>query len=113
MEKFMYLFRRGDDLDLSPEACQANDQKWGKWIHTLVQKDVFVNGEPLHHQAEQVDRLEETLSHCPLSETKETIVGYVVVNARDIEEAIEISRDCPVFETGGNIEVRQLRRLEI
>ena len=44
----------------------------------------------------------------PFVEIKEAIGGYIVVRAETLEEAAEISRDCPILSVGGNVEVRAI-----
>jgi hypothetical protein len=44
----------------------------------------------------------------PYSETKEVLGGYYIVSADSYERAIDLARDCPHFDYGGAIEVREL-----
>ncbi len=40
--------------------------------------------------------------------------GYLIVNAKDINEAVEIAKGCPIFEENGKLEVRpvQIQKLK-
>jgi hypothetical protein len=45
----------------------------------------------------------------PFAEAKEVIGGYMVVAASDIDEAIEVARQCPgVVRPGTSVEVREI-----
>ncbi|HEY1689524.1 MAG TPA: YciI family protein [Solirubrobacteraceae bacterium] len=44
----------------------------------------------------------------PFAETKETLGGYYLVEADDIERAIEVASRIPAARMGGSIEVRPL-----
>jgi hypothetical protein len=44
----------------------------------------------------------------PFADTKEVFGGYYVVEADDIDTAIEIAARCPAARTGGSVEVRPL-----
>lgn len=33
------------------------------------------------------------------------VTGYTLVNAADIDEAVSLVKGCPIFESGGSIEV--------
>ncbi len=44
----------------------------------------------------------------PYTEIKEFIVGYVIVKADHIDEAVEMAQANPIFKLGGNIEVREV-----
>ncbi|HUY20551.1 MAG TPA: YciI family protein [Candidatus Binataceae bacterium] len=46
----------------------------------------------------------------PFAETKEQIVGYYIVEARDLDEAAAIASRIPTARTGG-IEVRPVRKM--
>jgi hypothetical protein len=39
---------------------------------------------------------------------KESIGGYIIVRAKSIDEAAELSKDCPILEMNGNVEVRPI-----
>jgi hypothetical protein len=48
----------------------------------------------------------------PFIEAKEMVGGYLIVNAKDINEAVEISKGCPIFLENGKVEVRPVQKLE-
>ena len=47
------------------------------------------------------------------NEAKEMVGGYLIVNAKDIHEAVEISKGCPIFEEEGKLEVRPVQKMEM
>jgi hypothetical protein len=44
----------------------------------------------------------------PFTEGKEIVGGYLIVKAKDINEAASISKGCPIFEVGGTVEIREI-----
>jgi hypothetical protein len=42
----------------------------------------------------------------PFAEGKEVVGGYFLVRAETLEQAAEMAKDCPIFESGGSVEVR-------
>lgn len=44
----------------------------------------------------------------PAPATTDHLVGYVKVEARDLDHAVELVRGNPVYEAGGTVEVRSL-----
>jgi hypothetical protein len=36
-----------------------------------------------------------------------------VIEARDIDHAVELSKGCPILEAGGSVEVRQIQKLNM
>lgn len=115
MEKFMYLFRGGDSAmeGQSPEAMQAHMQKWMGWMKELGEKGILVGGEPLQNSGKQVNGTKRVITDGPFIEVKEAVGGYLIVNARDIDQAVEISKDCPILEVDGKIEVRPIQKMEM
>jgi hypothetical protein len=49
----------------------------------------------------------------PFVEAKEMVGGYLIVNAKDINEAVEISKGCPIFSENGKLEVRPIQKMEM
>ena len=45
----------------------------------------------------------------PYSETKEIVGGYVVIKAANLNEAIELARDCPGLDYRMAVEVRPIK----
>ena len=113
MEKFMYLFRGVDDPNQSPEVIQAHLHKWFLWIEALGKKGAYVSGEPLDRRGKQVNGAKRVVTDGPFIEAKEMVAGYLIVNAADMNEAVEISKDCPIFDIDGKLEIRQMQKTEI
>jgi hypothetical protein len=44
----------------------------------------------------------------PFLETKEVIVGFYVIEAYDLDEALAIARKNPIVKRGGGVEVRPI-----
>lgn len=47
----------------------------------------------------------------PFAETKEQLIGYAILECRDLDEALAIAARVPVLP-GGAVEVRPVRRVE-
>jgi len=109
MDKFLYLFRGGETREqLSPEEMQAHMQKWGQWMQELAEKGNFDSGLPLEKGGKVVENSGEVITDGPFTEGKEVVGGYLIVNAESVEEATELSKDCPIFEHRGSVEVRKI-----
>ena len=116
MEKFMYLFRGGENHahnSQNSETAQKNMQAWMKWMEGLGQKGILVGGEPLQPTGKQVNGTKKLVTDGPFVETKELVGGYLIVNAKDINEAVEISKGCPIFAEDGNVEIRPIQKMEM
>lgn len=115
MEKFVFVFRGGDThpqtANDSKEA-KAYIQSWMTWMQGLGQKGILVGGENFQRTGKQVNGKSKVVTDGPFIQAKEMVNGYLIVNARDINEAVEISKGCPIFEENGRVEVRPLQKLE-
>jgi hypothetical protein len=113
MEKFIYLFRNSTtgNQSNSPEAMQAHMQKWMQWMEKLSKEGIMTGGEPLMTTGKLVNGKKKVVTDGPFAEAKEIIGGYLIVNAKDINHAVEISKTCPIFEMDGKVEVRPLQKM--
>ena len=113
MEKFMLLFRGGHARTGAGSVPDAHMQKWVNWMKSLGEKGILAGGEPLHPTGKQVNGTKKIVSDGPFIEAKEMVGGYLIVNAKDINEAVEISKGCPIFEEDGKLEVRPVQTMEM
>ena len=111
MEKFIYLFRGGARLTSSEEEYKNRMQLWFKWIQSLQQDGVYDSGNPLQKTSRQVSGTNKVVTDGPFTEAKEMVGGYVIINARDIDHAVEIGLGCPIYEEHGSLEVRPIQKM--
>ncbi len=115
MEKFMFLFRGGDTHpDNANDSKEAMEylQSWMTWMQGLGQKGILDGGESLQRTGKQVNGKNKVVTDGPFIEAKEMVNGTLIVNAKDINEAVEISKGCPIFEENGKVEVRPVQKRE-
>jgi hypothetical protein len=112
MEKFMYLFIEDatQSDQASPEEMQAGMQKWFDWIDKLKVTDQYISGEPLLPSGKLIKGANKVVTDGPFAESKELVSGFFIVNARDLEHAVEMAKDCPIFEVGGDVAVRPVQK---
>lgn len=81
----------------------------------LRARGVLIGGEPLHPvdtaATVRIRNGQMTVTDGPFAETKEQLAGFYLVDARDLNEAIQIAAKIPPARTG-SIEVRPVRELE-
>ncbi|WP_258098807.1 YciI family protein [Marinoscillum pacificum] len=109
MKQFLYLFRGGDEgyAQLSPEEMQNHMAKWNEWMIQISKTDEPVPGLPLNNEGKVVEKGGEIITDGPYPEGKEIVGGYVIVEANTLDEAVELSKGCPIFDFGGIVEVRE------
>jgi hypothetical protein len=115
MEHFMLIFRGSDVYQpgQSPESLQALKQKMLHWVGGLSEKGVHVYSEPLQPTGKHVSGAKKIVTAAPFGGVKEIIGGCTVVKAKDIDEAVEIAKGCPLLESNANVEVRPVQKIEM
>ena len=108
MSNFMYLFR-GGQTPTSPEAMQAQMQRWMSWIERLRQDGKYIAGDPLQSGGKVLRSPNKVITDGPFAEGKEVVGGYFLIRAESLEQAAELAKDCPIFQTGGSVEVRAIQ----
>jgi hypothetical protein len=114
MEKFMFIFEGVQPGNLSPEHMQEHMGKWMAWIGKLKAADKYLAGEPLLPGGKLVSGPNgKTVTDGPYTEGKEVVGGFFIINAKDIDEAVELAKDCPDLGHGSNVQVRQVMKVEV
>ena len=113
MSEFVYLYRGGEG-GRSPEAAQQMMQKWMTWLKDLAAKGhIKDQGQPLERAGKLVKGKQKTVTDGPFAETKDLVGGYTLVEARDLDQAVELSKGCPIFEVDGAVEVRPVMKMNM
>ena len=110
MKDYLFLFRGGLDFTkASPEQLQEVLTNWKNWTEELSKKEIYNGGERLtRNDAAVVRGNNKQIIDGPYNESKEIIGGYISIKAKNLQEAIEISKGCPIFNFDGNIEIREV-----
>lgn len=110
MKDFMLLFRGGMDFKTAtPEQMQTAMQNWRAWTEQLVKAGRYVNdGNRLKPEGAVISGKKKGLIDGPYTEGKEMVGGFRIIRARDLADAIEAAKDCPIFENNGLVEVREV-----
>lgn len=111
MEKFILLFRGSDvyQPNQSLEALQTLTIKMIDWLGVLSKTGKHVASERLHRSGKQVSGTTKTVTDISFGEAKEVLGGCTIVLAKNLNEAVEIAKACPILETNANIEVRLIQ----
>jgi hypothetical protein len=105
-----------DWANQSEEQAQAQFQDYMAFTKDVVDRGIMRSGEALQPTATATTvrvRNGETLStDGPFAETKEQLGGFYVIEAKDLDEAIEIAVRIPDVR-GGSIEVRPIMEMDM
>ena len=116
MSEFVYLFRstleQQEQAMGTPERAQQAMQSWLAWIRELETKGRLKNpGQPLGREGKVVRGKNRSVTDGPYAEAKDLVLGFIIVEARDLAEAVELSAGCPIVEGGGCVEIRPVLKL--
>lgn len=108
----MLIFHGGEKPG-APESMQNNMARWMAWIDQLNAAGKYVSGEPLLPGGKLITGPGKMVTDGPYTEGKEVVGGYFIINANDYDEAVKISLDCPDYEHGGSVQVRQVMKMDM
>ncbi len=115
MSDYIYLYRlpaSSQNTPDSPNQAHERFQKWASWFKDLEARGIVKNmGHPLASQGKVVKDRRGTVTDVPFTESKDIILGFSIIEARDLAHAAELAAGCPVFEYGGAVEVRPIRQM--
>jgi hypothetical protein len=111
MSEYVFLYR-GAERPTSPQEMQQIMQKWMTWMQDLTRKGhIKDKGQPLEPTGKVVRGSQKTVTDGPFAETKDLVGGYTLIEAKDLDEAAELSKGCPIFERNGFVEVRPVMKM--
>jgi hypothetical protein len=110
MKYLCLVYLSAEKWSAAPDStCAAYGQK-------LKDSGKFITGAPLHpvHTATtvRVRNGQATITDGPFAETKEALAGFYMIDARDLNEAIQIASRIPPA-AHGSIEIRPVRELMV
>jgi len=111
MADFIYLFRGGNMATLSADERQKNMQKWMAWMKELGATGNFKSGEPLEDEGKTLRGKGKVVTDGPYAEAKDLVGGFLLISAKDLGEATELAKGCPIFERDGTVEVRPVMKM--
>ena len=113
MSDFVYLYR-GGERGGSPEQMQQVLQKWMAWFKDLADKGhIKDRGQPLERAGKLVTGKQKAVTDGPFAESKDVVGGYTLIRARDLEQAVELSKGCPILDREGMVEVRPVMQINM
>ena len=116
MKEFMLFIRNEGDgkAALSPEQLQQFLKACQVYIEDLMKKGNLKSAQPLVREGKMITGTSGAFKDGPYNESKEIIVGYYHILAKDLDEAIAIAQRNPEFAfiKGAKIEVRPVKMKE-
>jgi len=83
-------------------------KQWQNWLGSIAAQDKLVNSGNRLASEGKVVKPDNVVTNGPYVEMAEAIGGYSIIKANTLEEAVEISKGCPILSVNGNVEVRAI-----
>lgn len=95
MNKYMLIFRGQEGVDTSDNALKERIQLHVKWIEKMG--DQHIDSQRLEAAGAHILDHNRVDTDGPFIEDKEIILGYTIILAKDLDEAIFLAKTCPLL----------------
>jgi hypothetical protein len=108
--EYMLLFRGPHwDRGLSLQELQTAMDRVMAWFEGLNERGKVKASQPLSARGRNISGVNgELVLDGPFAESKEAVGGYLLLQAEDLNEAVEIARSMPTLKYGVTVEVRPI-----
>lgn len=111
MSDYVFLFRATEDEQRqamgTPEHAQQSMQAMLAWFRDLEAKGHLKNpGQPLETTGRVVRGKPAVVTDGPYVEAKDLVLGFAIIEAKDITQAVELASRCPMVQGGAIVEIR-------
>ena len=110
MKDYLLLFRGGLDFSkAAPDQLQQAIGNWKNWVEELSKKGIYRSGERItRNDAAVVNGTGRQVTEGPYTVSNEMVGGYIGIKAENLQQAIEITKGCPIFNFDGKVEIREV-----
>ncbi len=114
MKKYLLLLH--DDVEqmqnLSPQQMQELVAAHMAWANQLAQSGHLISGEGLEEKSVRISGKDCIIKDGMFLESKEMIGGFYYLQAKDLNEIIDLAKECPCHLWGGTTEIRPIMEYE-
>lgn len=111
MNEFVLLFRMditNKEAQPTPRQMEAYLTQWHEWTNSIAAQNKLASGN--HFSTEgKVIKKGNVVTEGPYTANKMSVAGYIIIKAKDFDEAVTIARECPILQgEGTSVEVRKV-----
>jgi hypothetical protein len=111
MIEYVLIFR----MDITTKEAQPSQEQmklymthWMEWINDISATGQLADGGNHLSRSGKVLKPKNVMFDEPYTVNKESVAGYIIVLAKDIDAAVLIARKCPILQgVGTSVEVRE------
>jgi hypothetical protein len=110
MERYLILVREPDGRSHTPaeEEAKIHRANWNKWLEKYRKTGNLQGGSALSLNGKMLKGADAAVIDDIHKVDTEIVGGYLLIQAENLDAAVAIAREIPVFEVEGYIEVREL-----
>lgn len=110
--EFLLLFRNTQlENRLPVDEMRVAMGRLNEWLGRWSERGQMKAGQPLGNDGRVISGARQrVVADGPFAESKESVGGYVVVQAADFDEAVAIAREWPLLDYDATVEVRPVRQ---
>ncbi|GAB5539255.1 MAG: hypothetical protein Salg2KO_13580 [Salibacteraceae bacterium] len=105
MKEFILLFRGGKTSTASQVDLVEHEDSWDQWMDHLENEGMLIDGLPMRDTGVLLSK--KSMQESDLS-ANDGLTGYLIIQCEDMDTAIELAQECPIFDFDGKVEVREL-----
>ena len=117
MKEFVLLFR----MDITTKDAQPTKEQmksymvdWMEWINEIAALGQLVDGGNHLSLEGKVIRHNNVISDGPFTVNNQSVAGYILILANDMDGAMIIAEKCPILQgEGTSVEIREAGSLHI
>src|SRR6185436_8660752 len=101
MKEFVLLFR----MDITSKEAQPSEEQmkiymgqWMKWVNEISKNGKLANGGNHFSKNGKVLKPNSIVTDGPYTVNKESVAGYLIIMAKDIDDAVLVAKKCPILQ---------------
>jgi len=106
MKDYLFIIR---SKPTTPEMIASVTPQWGAVIPKWVQQGHFVESSLLYNEGNFISGNERTRENGPVINGEYAVVAVLKMKADNLEQAIELAKECPTLNLGATVEVREVQ----
>lgn len=107
--QYILIIRSKAQIKASQSEIKSNISHWMAYMGDLGKNGKIAGGYRLPVEGVTLTGPDKTVTDKPYVADGDMVSSFLIINAADLAEAKQIAARCPVFELGGNVEIRAIQ----
>lgn len=107
--QYILIIRSKAKIKASQDEIKTNISHWMAYMGDLGKNGKIAGGYRLPVEGITLTGPDKTETDKPYVADGDMVSSFIIINAADLAEAKQIGAKCPVFELGGNVEIRAIQ----